>query len=80
MGPLPTNYEEGTMKLYLYDQKHEKILSEMEIKHIKQVEKIITFLKVNGITDSYKTLIVASSYIKRSDVNGAIQIFFEYNK
>lgn len=67
------------MKLYLYDQKHETILSELPLpKNVdrKTIDRIIAFLDSNGITNKYKQLVLANGYTRECE-DGEYYIDFE---
>jgi hypothetical protein len=53
------------MKLFLYDQHHERILTEMDIPdgaNLDLLNEIVDWLEANKVTDNYKKLIIANSY------------------
>jgi hypothetical protein len=52
------------MKLFLYDEKHEQVIDELELetKEIETVEKVIKFLNKNYLTNRYKQLLIAEKY------------------
>jgi hypothetical protein len=72
------------MKLFIYDSKHELVHGtldlgdDLDMDDIDLVTKIVHFLRVEGVTDKYNDLVVASSYSKKVDQDGEDpQIYFE---
>lgn len=50
------------MKLFLYDEKHEQVLDEMDINNVYEVGRMVNFLKKNKLTNQYIRFIIAKSY------------------
>lgn len=50
------------MKLYLYDQKHERVDAEMDVENIEEVQRIIDFLWQHDVLNRYQSLTLAKSY------------------
>lgn len=69
------------MNLYLYDQKHERVLAQMSIPakdDVPLMTRVIEFLEINEITNRYKSLALADSYELVYD-EGEPTILFEYD-
>lgn len=60
------------MKLFLYDDKHDHVFGELDLGVVSPetnelIEKIISFLEENGITDRYKNIVLGQSYTRELD-------------
>jgi len=71
------------MKLFIYDQKHEKInatldLGEVDALQLAMVDKITKFLEEQHLTNRYCNLIVAESFSTTYE-DGIPTIHFQYD-
>ena len=72
------------MKLFIYDSKHEQVNgtldlgNDLDMDDIDLVTKIVHFLKIEGVTNNYNELVVASGYSRKVDQDGEDPaIYFE---
>lgn len=74
--------EKKQMNIYLYDQHREVILDVFSIpntNNIGIIENILNWLEERSITNEYKKLVIAKSYVKKYDEeSGLTTIEFQF--